>query len=76
MKPRRPIGQALARGHALLPPGGAYHEPDLPGVVPAEKLSDRELKRRLCDIGPAYCHRCYSTCAYGREYLRRQEVGA
>lgn len=36
----------------------------------AKNLTDRVLKRRLCDAGPAMCTMC-KACTFGREYLIR-----
>ena len=42
-------------------------------VIPAEKLSQRELGLHLCEAGPYNCTIC-GACAYGLEYLRRCEA--
>ena len=36
----------------------------------AKNLTDRVLKRRLCDAGPAMCAKC-KACTFGMEYLIR-----
>ena len=36
----------------------------------AKNLTDRVLKRRLCEAGPAMCGKCL-VCEFGKEYLGR-----
>ena len=36
----------------------------------AKNLTNRMLKGRLCEAGPALCEKC-KACTYGREYLIR-----
>ena len=43
----------------------------LPGSIGPEKLNMRDLKWRMCSLGPKHCETCESSCAYGREYVKR-----
>ena len=47
----------------------------LPGSIGPERLNMRDLKWRMCALGPGHCKICESSCAYGREWLKRTEEG-
>ena len=36
----------------------------------ADGMSKGKLRSYLCSMGPAYCPKCESACAYGREWLK------
>ena len=42
---------------------------------PAEKMTEKTLKRYLCEAGPVQCRTCKS-CAYGREYVKREAASS
>lgn len=42
---------------------------------PAEKMKEKTLKRYLCEAGPVQCRTCKS-CAYGREYVKREATSS
>ncbi len=42
---------------------------------PAEKMTEKTLKRYLCEAGPVQCRTCKS-CAYGREYVKREATSS
>lgn len=45
-------------------------------IFDARELSDRKLKGMMCSYGTKkHCEKCESSCAYGREFLRRMQEG-
>lgn len=62
-----PIGARIAMGQKK--PVDKYME------MPAEKMTDKRLKRYLCGAGPVQCRTCKS-CAYGREWVKREETSS
>ena len=42
---------------------------------PAERMTEKTLKRYLCEAGPVQCRTCKS-CAYGREYVKREATSS
>ena len=73
MKPHRnKLGFYVATEKMERKPEG---RPDLglKGLTSIEKLCLRDIKWRMCSLGPKHCAACESSCAYGREYLKRTE---
>lgn len=36
---------------------------------PAVDIKISRIKDYMCDLGPVFCVKCYSKCAYGERYL-------
>lgn len=36
---------------------------------PAADVKISRIKDYMCDLGPVFCAKCYSKCAYGKRYL-------
>lgn len=37
---------------------------------PAVDVDITRIEDYMCDLGPRYCIKCYSRCAYGEKYLK------
>ena len=37
---------------------------------PAVDVDITRIEDYMCDLGPKYCIKCYSRCAYGEKYIK------
>ena len=48
---------------------GQTVDSSLLGWATPDNVSPGALHKYLCDLGPGYCLRCHSKCAFGERYI-------